>query len=288
MNILLNVFKLLQNNGYDVRLGDQFYVYSDPNIPSKLRGEGVKYPYLPGSDIFIFNPHDPENVADACEGPQWASEAKMMFDMFQIHMQKAPDEDREEWEKMRFLENISPKDKFIMVTPWTMYLCHTIEFVGGRNVVTTKTVAPRGLKRKVFELLKSNDFVVALEEFFIGPGESCLSGGELMTEILLDKPASNVRAIFMKKGRVKMDLAIASVGVLLEMDGDTCKKARFAAGSVAPVPLRLKRAEELFENAVMSKEIIREAQEIAMNSISPITDIRSTAEYRREIVGVYR
>jgi carbon-monoxide dehydrogenase medium subunit len=128
---------------------------------------------------------------------------------------------------------------------------------------------------------------VALEEFFIGPGESCLTGAELMTEILLDKPAPNVRAIFMKKGRVKMDLAVASVGVLLEMDGDTCKKARFAAGSVAPVPLRLKKVEELFENAVISKEIIREAQKIAMNNISPITDIRSTADYRREIVGVY-
>ena len=128
---------------------------------------------------------------------------------------------------------------------------------------------------------------VALEEFFIGPGESCLAGAELMTEILLDKPAPNVRAIFMKKGRVKMDLAIASVGVLLEMHGDTCKEARFAAGSVAPVPLRLKKVEELFENAVISKEIIQEAQKIAMNSISPITDIRSTADYRREIVGVY-
>ena len=128
---------------------------------------------------------------------------------------------------------------------------------------------------------------IALEEFFIGPGESCLTGAELMTEILLEKPASHVRAIFMKKGRVKMDLAVASVGILLEMDGDVCKKARLAAGSVAPVPLRLKKIEELFANTVISKEIIQEAQEIAMNSISPITDIRSTAEYRREIVGVY-
>lgn len=128
---------------------------------------------------------------------------------------------------------------------------------------------------------------IALEEFFIGPGESCLRGGELMTEIRLDKPASKARAIFMKKGRVKMDLAVASVGVLLEMEGDTCKKARFAAGSVAPVPLRLKKVEALFKNAVISKEIIQEAQKIAMNSISPISDIRSSADYRREIVGVY-
>ncbi len=128
---------------------------------------------------------------------------------------------------------------------------------------------------------------VPVQEFFLGPGESCLASGEILTGIRLDKPVSNARAIFMKKGRVKMDLAIASVAVLLEMDGDTCKRACFAAGSVAPVPLRLKKVEELFENVVISKEIIIEAQKIAMSSISPITDIRSTADYRREIVGIY-
>jgi carbon-monoxide dehydrogenase medium subunit len=128
---------------------------------------------------------------------------------------------------------------------------------------------------------------IPLSEFFMGPGKSCLFSGELLTEILLDKPGPNARAIFMKKGRVKMDLAIASVGVLLEMDGDTCKKARVAAGSVAPVPLRLKKVEELLQDAVITGELIVEAQKIAMESVSPITDIRSTEAYRREIVGVY-
>jgi carbon-monoxide dehydrogenase medium subunit len=130
---------------------------------------------------------------------------------------------------------------------------------------------------------------VPLNEFFIGPGESCLLPGEILTEILLDKPAPNARAIFMKKGRVKMDLAIASVAVLLEINSDTgkCKKARITAGSVAPVPLRLKKVEELFENAEISEEMLIEAQKIAASSVSPITDIRSTADYRRQIIGVY-
>ena len=130
---------------------------------------------------------------------------------------------------------------------------------------------------------------VPLNEFFIGPGESCLLPGEILTEILLDKPAPGARAIFKKKGRVKIDLAIASVAVLLEMDGDTgkCKKTRIAAGSVAPVPLRLKKVEELFENTEISEEMLIEAEKIAASSVSPITDIRSTADYRRQIVGVY-
>lgn len=86
-----------------------------------------------------------------------------------------------------------------------------------------------------------------------------------------------------------MDLAIASVALLLEMhDGSRqCKKARAAAGSVAPVPLRLREVEELFENTLISRELITQAQEIAGRSISPISDIRSSADYRGQIVGVY-
>ncbi|MCK4765167.1 MAG: xanthine dehydrogenase family protein subunit M [Candidatus Aminicenantes bacterium] len=130
---------------------------------------------------------------------------------------------------------------------------------------------------------------VPLDEFFLGPGESCLLPGEMLTDIILNKPAPGVRATFKKKGRVRMDLSIVSTAVLLEMEGSTrkCKKARIAAGSVAPTPLRLKKVEELFENAEISEKTLIEAQKLAESSVSPITDIRSTAEYRRRIVGVY-
>jgi len=128
---------------------------------------------------------------------------------------------------------------------------------------------------------------IPLSEFFQGPGKSCMISGEVLTGIRLGRSGVGARAVFMKKGRVRMDLSIASAAVLLEMDGDTCKRARFAAGSVAPVPLRLSKVESLFENAVISKEKIEEAQKMAMDSVSPITDVRSTADYRREIVGVY-
>jgi carbon-monoxide dehydrogenase medium subunit len=94
-------------------------------------------------------------------------------------------------------------------------------------------------------------------------------------------------AVFMKKGRVKMDLAVASVAVLLDMEGDLCRKAHIAAGSVAPVPRRLREVEEKLEGTILSVQIISEAQKIAKSSVAPITDIRSTEDYRREIVGVF-
>jgi len=75
--------------------------------------------------------------------------------------------------------------------------------------------------------------------------------------------------------------------VLLELDGDTCSKARVAAGSVAPTPIRLPEVEALLAGRRLTDDVVAAASEAAMRGVSPITDVRSTAEYRRQIVGVY-
>jgi carbon-monoxide dehydrogenase medium subunit len=128
---------------------------------------------------------------------------------------------------------------------------------------------------------------IPLSEFFKGPGESCLSSDEILTDILLDPPRQNAKATFLKKGRVKMDLALASLALLLEIEGGRCRKARIAAGSVAPIPLRLSKVETLLEGGAISKDLVSKAQQLATKIVSPITDVRATEEYRRQIIGVY-
>ena len=128
---------------------------------------------------------------------------------------------------------------------------------------------------------------VSINKFFLGPGISCLNSEEILTDILLEPPQPNTYTIFLKKGRVKMDLAIASIALLLHMEGKKCLQARLAAGSVAPVPLRLLDVEKLLEDAVITRNLIAEAQKLARESVAPISDVRSSAEYRRQIIGVY-
>jgi carbon-monoxide dehydrogenase medium subunit len=125
-----------------------------------------------------------------------------------------------------------------------------------------------------------------IEKFFQGPGKTNLSPEEILTGILLESPGASTKTIFLKKGRTKMDLAVASVAALIRTEGDFCLKARIAAGSVAPTPLRLFGVEALLEGATLSPELLSEAQRLAAKSVSPVTDIRSTAEYRRHMVGV--
>lgn len=128
---------------------------------------------------------------------------------------------------------------------------------------------------------------IPLQKFFEGPGKSCLSPDQILTDIFIEPVSSNTKSVFLKKGRVKMDLAVASVALLLEMEGETCRKARVAAGSTAPVPLRLQKVEVLLEGRVLSPELADQAQRMASESVAPISDVRGTEEYRRQIVGVY-
>ena len=128
---------------------------------------------------------------------------------------------------------------------------------------------------------------VPIEDFFRGPGESCLRTDEILTEILLGCSNVNAITVFKKKGRVRMDLAVTSVAVLLDMEGNLCRKARVAVGAVAPIPMRLRKVEGLLEGTKLEDSTIREAQKIAEASVVPITDIRSKEDYRRAIVGVF-
>jgi len=127
---------------------------------------------------------------------------------------------------------------------------------------------------------------ISLEKLFLGPGKSCLAPGEILNHILLATPQQDTKSIFLKKGRTRMDLAVASAAVLIRNDGKRFLKARVAVGSVAPTPLRLFAVENLLEGALFSQDLLNKAQRLASRSVSPITDIRSTAEYRRHLVGV--
>ena len=128
---------------------------------------------------------------------------------------------------------------------------------------------------------------VPVEDFFTGPGTTCLRKGEVLAAVHLDPPRAGAVGLFQKKGRVAMDLSIASVAMLLEAEDGRCRRIRIAAGSVAPRPLRLREVEAWLEGAMLDAPRLAEAVRIASATVAPITDIRSTEAYRRHIVGAY-
>jgi len=127
---------------------------------------------------------------------------------------------------------------------------------------------------------------VLLEDFFLGPGQTCLAPEEVLTSIVFERPSPKSRAVYLRNSRVRMDLARVSVASLLEMDGERCIRARVAAGAVAPRPLRLHTVEEALEGQRIEDGLLTRARKLAEQEVSPITDIRTSAEYRRHMTGV--
>ena len=128
---------------------------------------------------------------------------------------------------------------------------------------------------------------LSLEDFFVAAGETRLRAAEVVEAIEIPAPPANAHGVFAKKGRVAMDISIASVAVLVVLRDGVCDLARIAAGSVAARPLRLAQAERGLEGQPLDRVAIERATAAARDEVRPISDVRSTADYRRHLVGVY-
>jgi carbon-monoxide dehydrogenase medium subunit len=127
---------------------------------------------------------------------------------------------------------------------------------------------------------------VPIGDFFTGPGQTCMDRTEILTQIKIPKAAPNSGTVFLKKGRVSQDIAVVNAAALLVMEGKMCRKCRLAVGAVAPVPLRLTKIEEMVEGREIDPEILDRVGEMVERAVSPITDVRSTEEWRRAMSGV--
>lgn len=133
--------------------------------------------------------------------------------------------------------------------------------------------------------------VVALEDFCVGAGKTVLGIDEIVTHLMVPPPPPHTGKAYLKHGRrVQMELATVGVAVTLTLDGagnhPICRDVRIALAAVAATPIRATRAEELLRGKALGSQTIAAAAAAAMDEARPISDVRASAEYRREMVGV--
>jgi CO/xanthine dehydrogenase FAD-binding subunit len=129
---------------------------------------------------------------------------------------------------------------------------------------------------------------ISLEEFFKGPGLTVMSADEILTDITIPKTGSRLVGEYIKfSPREMMDLAYVGVAVAYDLGEkeNRCEGVRIVLGAVAPTPIRAKRAEAELEGKVLTEELAEKAGAIAAEEAKPISDVRSSAEYRRAMVG---
>jgi len=131
-----------------------------------------------------------------------------------------------------------------------------------------------------------NERIIDIKDFFVGPGKTSLKQDEILYKIIIPEWKENEIGFFNKLGqRNAMSISIASVAVKLEREKDNkFKKAFVSFGAVSPVVNRATKCENLLtERELDSKDYIFEAANCALDEVNPITDVRATREYRREV-----
>jgi CO/xanthine dehydrogenase FAD-binding subunit len=128
---------------------------------------------------------------------------------------------------------------------------------------------------------KTSKRTISIHDWFTGPKKTILKPDELVLGINI--PIFQHTGVYEKLGRYKgEDLAQAGIGICV----DSNKNYRFAYCAVGHIPKRMKKLEEFLKGKDISDELLEEAAEIIPSEISPISDIRSSKEYRTHMMKV--
>ena len=127
---------------------------------------------------------------------------------------------------------------------------------------------------------------IPYERFHLGYRRTALEPGELIVRIRLADPPAGSRQAFRKVGTREAQ-AISKVVVALvgRVEDGVVARLRIGAGSVAATPVRLRAAEAAGEGRPWSAELADDVGRAARGEVAPIDDVRSTAEYRSEVLG---
>lgn len=126
---------------------------------------------------------------------------------------------------------------------------------------------------------------VPLAQFFLGQGRTQRRPDELLAAIEAPVPPANFVSEFYKFGtRPALDIAAISIGFGAVRERGVLRAVRIALGAVAPTPVRASRAEAALEGTAPDEQALAAAAAAALEEIRPISDVRASDWYRRELV----
>lgn len=164
--------------------------------------------------------------------------------------------------------------------------------VGGNmaNATPSADVAPSliALNATAKIVSASGERTTALEDFFRGPGQTVMSAEEILSEITIPKTSDRLVGEYIKfSPREMMDLAYVGVAVAytLREPDKRCDGVRIVLGAVSPTPMRARQAEAVVEGEILTEALAERAGKIASEESKPISDVRSSADYRRAMVA---
>jgi OHCU decarboxylase len=174
---------------------------------------------------------------------------------------------------------------------WTGSVANQNRGTFGGNIVNASPAADSLPALLVYEAelilaSASSERRVNYVDFHTGYKKMSLGSHELIRAVVLSRRFSGYIAYSRKVGaRNAQAISKICVAALGRMTDGVIEDVRIAAGSVAPIPMRLRETERALLGRTCDVSLVKRARQTAMAEIHPIDDIRSTANYRRAVVG---
>ena len=129
---------------------------------------------------------------------------------------------------------------------------------------------------------KRGSRTLSCDDFFLGVRKTALAPDEMIVDISFPAMRGDQIGTFLKLGlRRAQAISVVNVAVVLSMLADSVTQARITLGSVAPTIVRATEAERFLTGKVLTHDVMARAAALTAQTITPISDVRGSAEYRR-------
>jgi len=128
---------------------------------------------------------------------------------------------------------------------------------------------------------------INLSEFFTGVRETVCGPGELLASVRIPIPSTQTGSSYYKLAlREANALAVVGVAAQISLKGDKIEKAAIVLGAVAPTPVLVLKASDILCGQTPSESLFDKAASLASEAGKPISDIRGSAWYRKELIPI--
>ena len=132
----------------------------------------------------------------------------------------------------------------------------------------------------------TNERPVPLRDFYLGYKSMDKQDGEVVQKITFPLPDPSHLFSFQRVcKRTYLDVASVNSACLIILDADqVIRRISISAGGVGPTPMYLNKTCQFLQDKVLNKETVLQAQQIAQSEISPISDVRGSADYKKQLL----
>ena len=122
---------------------------------------------------------------------------------------------------------------------------------------------------------------VNINDFYTGYRRSVMQTNELITRVLIPiPPKDETLKLYKISKRKDLDISTFSAAIWMRLDDRQIEDIRIAFGGVGPMVVRLRKTEAFLRGKPFTEETFNDAQSIVLNEITPISDVRGSADYR--------